>query len=282
MKRVAIQGVAGCFHEQAAREYFSGEEIEVVPCQNFTRLFETLKADSEKLGIMAIENTIAGALLQNHELLRESNHLIVGEYKLRIEHNVAVLPEVEIEEVEEVNSHPIALMQCQKWLGEHPTIKVVEGDDTASSARAIAQKNLTNHAAICSELAAEIYGLKIIDRGIETNKRNFTRFLILAPEQRAAQMVDREAINKASIVFTLAHSSGALSKVLTILSFYDLNLTKIQSMPLIGREWEYQFYLDLAFTNYERYQQTIEAIRPLTNFIKNLGEYVSFEQRDRE
>ncbi len=277
MKRVAIQGVAGCFHEQAAREYFSREQIEIVPCRSFTKLFETLKEDEGKLGIMAIENTIAGALLQNHELLRESNQLIVGEYKLRIEHNVAVLPDVGIEDVREVNSHPIALMQCQRWLGEHPTIKVVEGDDTASSARAIAQNNLRNHAAICSELAAKIYGLKIIDKGIETNKRNFTRFLILAPEQAASQMVSRETINKASIVFTLAHSSGALSKVLTILSFYDLNLTKIQSMPIIGREWEYQFYLDLAFDDYARYQQAIEAVRPLTNYIKNLGEYVSFE-----
>ncbi|MFI3304166.1 MAG: prephenate dehydratase domain-containing protein [Rikenellaceae bacterium] len=278
MKRVAIQGITGCFHEQAARQYFSREQIEIVPCRSFTKLFEALKADHDKLGIMAIENTIAGALLQNHELLRESDHLIVGEYKLRIEHMIAVLPDVELEDVTEVDSHPIALMQCQKWLNEHPKVeKVVEKSDTAAAAAEIARFERRNHAAICSELAAKIYGLKILCRGVETNKRNFTRFLILAPAERAAEMVAHEKINKASIVFTLAHSSGALSKVLTILSFYDLNLTKIQSMPLIGREWEYQFYLDLSFTNYERYKQAIEAIRPLTNYIKNLGEYVSFE-----
>ncbi len=278
MKQVAIQGVTGCYHEQAARRYFEGETIETVPCQTFPKLFERLDADRDALGIMAIENTIAGALLQNHELLRESSMQIVGEYKLRIEHMVASLPEDDISDIREVNSHPIALMQCQAWLGRHPQIKVVEKSDTAASAEEISKLGLRGHAAICGELAAELYGLKILDRGVETNKRNFTRFLILAPEgDVASSMVDRERVNKASIVFTLAHSSGALSKVLTILSFYDLNLTKIQSMPIIGREWEYQFYLDLTFTNYERYQQALDAVRPLTNYIKSLGEYVRFE-----
>lgn len=278
MKQVAIQGVAGCYHEQAAREYFESESIDVLPCKSFPKLFERLQSDREIFGIMAIENTIAGALLQNHELLRESQMQIVGEYKLRIKHMVAALPECDIDDIREVNSHPIALMQCQDWLHRHPQVKVVEKSDTAASAEEIAKLHLNGHAAICSELAANLYGLKILDRGVETNKRNFTRFLILAPEGEVAEgMVDRERINKASIVFTLAHSSGALSKVLTMLSFYDLNLTKIQSMPLIGREWEYQFYLDLTFTDYERYQQALTAIRPFTNYIKNLGEYVRFE-----
>ncbi len=272
-----MQGIAGCYHEQAARAYFGDEAIEVTPCRSFTRLFDTLRDDETKMGIMAIENTIAGALLQNHELLRESQMQIVGEYKLRIEHTLAVLPEESIEDIREVNSHPIALMQCQKALRELGEIKVVEKDDTASSAKEIAEQGLKGHAAICGEFAAEMYGLKILKRNVETNKRNFTRFLILAQGDNARQMVDTERVNKASIVFTLDHSSGALSKVLTILSFYDINLTKIQSMPLIGREWEYQFYIDLSFSDYARYKQAIEAIRPLTNYIKNLGEYVSFE-----
>ncbi|MFI3258763.1 MAG: prephenate dehydratase [Rikenellaceae bacterium] len=277
MKRVAIQGIAGSYHEQAARAYFESNDVEIVACKSFPKLFETLKSDPEKVGVMAIENTIAGALLQNHELLRESDMQIVGEYKLRIEHMVAALPNTKLEQIKEVNSHPIALMQCQSWLLQRADVKVVEKDDTASSAKLIAEQRLEGHAAICGELAAELYGLEILARGVETNKRNFTRFLVLAQGENALAMVDRERINKASIVFTLAHSSGALSKVLTILSFYDLNLTKIQSMPLIGREWEYQFYLDLAFTDYERYKQAIDAVRPLTNYIKNLGEYVSYE-----
>ncbi len=274
MKRVALQGIAGCYHEQAARDYFKDEAIETVSCVSFPKLFTTLKSDDSLLGIMAIENTIAGALLQNHELLRESDMQIIGEQKIRIEHTLAILPEDELEDIVEVNSHPIALMQCQAWLQNHDTIKVVEKGDTASSAEEISRLQLHGRAAICGELAANLYGLKILEKGIETNKRNFTRFLILAPADKAVAMIDREKINKASIVFTLEHSSGALSKVLTILSFYDLNLSKIQSMPLLGREWEYQFYIDLTFTSYERYCQAIEAIRPLTNYLKSLGEYI--------
>ncbi len=256
--------------------------VETIPCQTFPKLFEHLALDRQMLGIMAIENTIAGALLQNHELLRESDMKIVGEYKLRIEHVVAALADDSLDDIREINSHPIALMQCQNWLREHPQIKVVEKDDTAASAEEISKLALRGHAAICGEFAAELYGLKILDRGVETNKRNFTRFLILAPEGEVAEsMVDYSRVNKSSIVFTLAHSAGALSKVLTILSFYDMNLTKIQSMPLIGREWEYQFYLDLSFTDYERYQQALAAIRPLTNYIKNIGEYVRFESGEQ-
>lgn len=272
-----MQGVAGCYHEQAAREFFAEESIDIVPCRSFTKLFETLREDESMMGIMAIENTIAGALLQNHELLRESHMQIVGEHKLRIEHMVAALPGTSISDIEEVNSHPIALMQCQRWLRGVPDAKVVEKDDTASSAKEIATQQLRGHAAICSELAAKLYGLEIIERSVETNKRNFTRFLVLSHESRTKEMIQIDKVNKASIVFTLAHSSGALSKVLSILSFYDINLTKIQSMPIIGREWEYQFYVDLSFTNHERYEQAINAVRPLTNYIKNLGEYVSFE-----
>ena len=227
------------------------------------------------LGVIAIENTIAGALLQNHELLRESNMKVIGEEKIRIEHMVAMLPGESMEQVTEVNSHPIALMQCRKWLNNYPEAKVVEKSDTASSAKEIANLKLSGHAAICSELAANLYGLNIVARGVETNKRNFTRFLVLAPQSKARLYTDVEMINKASLVFTVAHSSGSLSKVLTILNIYDINMTKIQSMPLLGREWEYLFYVDVTFDNYERYQQAIEAVRPLTNQIKILGEYVS-------
>ena len=275
MKRVAIQGVSGAFHEIAARQYFEGEEIEILPCNTFKDLFKALAADDSLLGIIAIENTIAGSLLQNHNLLRESGCMIVGEYKLRIEHNLAVLPGQGIEDIEEVYSHPIALMQCEDFLDEHRHLKAIESEDTALSAKEIAVNKIMKRAAICSSLAAENYGLEIIAKGIETNKRNFTRFLIIAEPSLAQVMVNGTLLDKSSLVFTLPHEEGSLAKVLSILSFYHVNLTKIQSLPIIGREWEYQFYINLTFDNYIRYRQSLDAILPLTKDFQLLGEYKS-------
>ena len=273
MKKVAIQGVSGAFHEIAAREYFKGEEIEILPCITFKDLFKALADDESLLGIIAIENTIAGSLLQNHNLLRESGCLIVGEHKLRIEHNLVALPGQKLEELEEVYSHPIALMQCEEFLDEHHYMKAIESEDTALSAKEIADKKLPKRAAICSSLAAEKYGLEIIAKGIETNKRNFTRFLIIAEPILAERMTNGTLLNKSTLVFTLPHEEGSLAKVLSILSFYHVNLTKIQSLPIIGREWEYQFYINLTFDDYTRYRQSLDAIRPLTKDFELLGEY---------
>ena len=226
------------------------------------------------LGIVAIENTIAGSLLANHELLRQSNLTIVGEHSVRISHVLCALPGETMESITEVNSHPMALMQCEQFLRRHPNLKIVEHLDTAGSAKEIAEGNLMGHAAVCGEYAANLYGLNILEKGIETNKRNFTRFLIVADPLLAAEIGPNERdINKASIVFTLPHTHGALSKVLTILSFYDINLSKIQSTPVIGREWEYRFYVDVTFDSLVRYHQSIEAIRPLTKNLQILGEY---------
>lgn len=273
-KRVTIQGVAGCFHDAAAREYFKGEDIETIECNTFPELFDTLSCDASMMGIVAIENTIAGSLLQNHELLRLSNLQIIGEQKLRISHVLAALPGQTINQLSEADSHPIALMQCEQFLRRHPNLKMTEKFDTAGSAKEIAEQKMMGHAAICGEYAANLYGLNILERGIETNKRNFTRFLIIADPIIASEIKPRdELLNKSSIVFTLPHTQGALSKVLTIFSFYDINLSKIQSMPIIGREWEYRFYIDLTFSSYVRYRQSIEAVRPLMNDFKILGEY---------
>lgn len=274
-KRVTIQGVAGCFHDAAAREYFAEEDIETIPCDTFPSMFETLTADASLFGILAIENTIAGSLLQNHELLRQSNLRVVGEHKMRISHVLSALPGQTIDELSEVNSHPIALMQCEKYLRRHPNLKMIEKFDTAGSAKEIADEHLTGHAAVCGEYAAKLYGLQILERGIETNKRNFTRFLILADPLLVDESTRGRKIDKSSIVFTLPHTQGALSKVLTILSFYDINLSKIQSFPIIGREWEYRFYVDLTFDDIVRYRQAIDAVRPLTNDFKILGEYTA-------
>lgn len=273
MEQIAIQGIAGCYHETAARCYFNPQPIEVLPCPSFERLFARLAEEPSRLGIAAIENTIAGSLLPNHELLRCSRARIVGEQKLRISHVIAALPGQSLDEIREVHSHPIALMQCGEFLREHPAMKAVERDDTAGSAREIAENRLPATAAICGADAAELYGLEILQRGIETNRHNFTRFLILADESRAAEFADPRQANKASLVFTLSHTRGSLSKVLTVLSFYDINLTKIQSLPIIGREWEYRFYVDVTFDDPDRYRQAIEAARPLTSGFRILGEY---------
>lgn len=273
MKRIAIQGGEGSYHEIAARAYFSEEEIEIVPCETFRDVFKSIDTDNDLLGLIAIENTIAGSLLQNHNLLRESGCLIIGEYKLRISHQFAVLPGQNILDIKEVHSHPIALMQCEDFLEENKHLLAVESDDTATSAKEIAEKKITGRAAICSRSAAEKYGLEILAESIETNKRNFTRFLLIAKPDMAYRMNLDMELNKSTIVFTLPHEEGSLSKVLTILSFYNINLTKIQSLPIIGREWEYQFYVALTFQNYERYRQALDAIKPLTREFKNLGEY---------
>jgi prephenate dehydratase len=273
-KRVTVQGVAGCYHDAAARQYFADEEIEIIPCDSFPEMFDALATDASLIGILAIENTIAGSLLQNHELLRMSHLQIVGEYKMRISHTLAALPGQDIDSLSEVNSHPMALRQCEQFLMAHPNLKMIEKFDTAGSAKEIAEKNLIGHAAICGEYAANLYGLNILQREIETNRRNFTRFLIICDPIEAAELKPKEqSINKSSVVFTLPHTKGALSKVLTILSFYDINLSKIQSMPIVGCEWEYRFYADLTFDSYSRYRQAIDAVRPLTNDLRILGEY---------
>lgn len=273
MKKVAIQGVSGAFHEIAARQFFEGEDIEIIPCTTFKDLFHLLAADPSILGIVAIENTIAGSLLQNHNLLRESGCMIVGEHKLRISHTLAALPGQTISDITEVHSHPIALMQCEEFLEQHHHLRAVESDDTALSAKEIAENKITGRAAICSAFAAEKYGLEVLADGIETNKRNFTRFLIIAQPSLAEEMVKDIHLDKSSMVFTLPHEEGSLAKVLSILSFYHVNLTKIQSLPIVGREWEYQFYINLTFDNYERYRQSLDAVRPLLKDFQLLGEF---------
>ena len=275
--RVAIQGVAGCFHDAAAREYFEGQDIETVPCETFNEMFNLLKSDASMLGILAIENTIAGSLLQNHELLRQSNMTIVGEYKKYISHSIAALPGQSIDDIAEVNSHPMALRQCEQYLQLHPKMKMVETYDTAGSAKMIAENSLVGHAAICGRYAAELYGLKVLEDDIQTNKRNFTRFLVVTDPRNATGFKNQKAVDKASIAFTLPHSQGSLSAVLVIFSFYGMNLTKIQSLPIIGREWEYRFYVNLTFNDYTRYRQSIDAVRPLISDFKILGEYAEYK-----
>lgn len=263
----------GSFHDIAAHQYFDGEEIELICCNTFEEVFEAIRQDSNVIGLTAIENTIAGSLLHNYELLRDSGTTIVGEHKLRISHSLLCLPNEDWEDLVEVNSHPVALAQCREFLMKHPHLKIVETDDTAGSAKDISEKKLKGHAAICSKFAAPLYGMKVLDEGIETNKHNFTRFLVISDLWKADELRERRNTNKANIVFSLPHSEGSLSQVLSIFSFYRINLTKIQSLPIIGREWEYMFYIDVTYDDYMRYRQSIDAITPLIKELKILGEY---------
>lgn len=279
MKRVTIQGIAGCYHDAAAHEFFGDEEIETIPCDTFPSMFDTLRGDPSLFATLAIENTIAGSLLQNHELLRKSNMTIIGEQKMHISHVLAALPGQSIESLTEVNSHPMALMQCENFLLHHPNMKMVEKNDTAGSACEIAEKQLMGHAAICGKYAAQLYGLEVLAEDIQTIKRNFTRFLILADPMAEQTLNPLHKKNKASLVFALPHEQGSLSQVLAIFSFYGMNLTKIQSLPILGREWEYRFYINLTFEDYTRYRQSVDAVRPLISDFKILGEYEEFKKQ---
>lgn len=273
MKKIAIQGIKGSFHDIAAHQYFNNDDVELICCNTFEEIFQQMRDDYSRLGLMAIENTIAGSLLHNYELLRESGMTIIGEHKLHIEHSIMCLPEDDWSTITEVNSHPVALMQCRDFLSSHPEFKVVEAEDTAGAAEMISRKHLSGHAAICHAGAAPLYGLKVLEQGIEDNKHNFTRFLLMCDPWSADKMRDLHHTNKSSIVFTLTHEEGSLSQVLSIFSFYKINLTKIQSLPIIGREWEYMFYVDVSYDDYVRYRQSIEAVRPLLRELKILGEY---------
>lgn len=275
MKKIAIQGLEGSFHDIAAHKYFKGEDIELICCNTFEQVFESMKIDPNVIGLLAIENTIAGSLLHNYELLRGSGTTIVGEYKLHIEHCICCLPDDDWQTLTEVHSHPVALMQCRQYLSANANhLKPVESDDTAGSAKFIAENKSHGWAAICHADAARFYDLKVLENGIEDNKHNFTRFLVIVNPSLADRLRNPQMVNKASLVFTLPDEEGSLSKILTILTFYDINLTKIQSLPIIGREWEYMFYVDVTYSSQTRYQQSISAITPLVKDIRELGEYI--------
>jgi prephenate dehydratase len=272
VKRIAIQGGYGAFHEIAAYGYFENEEIEIVPRNTFKDLFKALKQGKVDFGITAIENSIAGSILPNYNLLLESNLQIVGEIYLRIKQNLVALPGQSIDDIREVYSHPMAILQCQRFFDDHPTIRLIDSIDTALSAKEIADKKMMHAGAISSVRAANKYKLQIIAEGIETHSKNYTRFLIL--KGKNGKTNDVTSINKASLTFALAHKIGGLSKVLSILSFYDINLAKVQSLPIIGKDWEYQFFIDVEIESYRLYYQAIEAIKPFTSGLQILGEYL--------
>ncbi|MDE6511069.1 MAG: prephenate dehydratase [Muribaculaceae bacterium] len=270
-KKIGIQGIPGCFHDIAAHEWFSEEEIETVGFNSFEDMFAALQADREMLAAVAIENTIAGALLQNFEYIRKSGRKVIGEIRIRVSHSLCAIPGTKIEDLKEVRSHYMALLQCRKFLSAYPYIRKTEDFDTAGCARKVAELRMGNTAAISPAYAARLYGLEVLAEGIEDDNRNFTRFLVIGP----ADSPTPTDADKLSVAFTVPHEKGALSKVLTILTFYDINLTMLQSMPVVGHEWEYRFYADLTFDDRERCEQALTAVRPLTSDFRILGLYRS-------
>lgn len=269
--RVGIQGYAGAFHEIAARYCFADRPLEIVPAMTFDDLVRLVEQQEEAdVGLMAIENTLAGSLMYNYKLLYESDLLITGEVYLRIRHNLLTLPGVTIEELTEVHSHPMAIAQCRAFFRQYPHIRLVEAADTALSAREISEGNQRTIGAIASELAAELYGLQVLASGIETNKKNYTRFLVI---NHGRYSPPKTEVEKVSVVFSVDHTVGSLYKVLAVLAAYNINLTKIQSAPIIGKPWEYLFFVDFLAEGTVGHDQAIEAIRPLTHELKVLGAY---------
>jgi prephenate dehydratase len=274
IKRVAIQGGYGSFHETAALSYYK-DNAEVVPCVTFEDVFFAIHSNRADCGLIAIENTVAGSLLHNYTLLRDSKLRVTGEILLRVRQNLMALPGQSIEELTEVHSHPIAIAQTREFFNQYPHIKLIETDDTALSAKMISDEKRVGIGAIASQLAADLFGLEILAKGIETNKRNFTRFLVIEPDDYMLNPNDRMSFDKASLCFSLPHETGSLAKVLSVLAFYSVNLSKIQSLPILGKEWQYFFYVDVTFDDLLRYTQSLDAIRPLTINLEILGEYES-------
>jgi prephenate dehydratase len=267
--RIAIQGIKGCFHQIAANTYF-GYNIEVIPCLSFDALIDHVLNDKDcDLGIMAIENSIAGSLLQNYKLLQKSGLKIIGETYLKIEQNLIVPKGLNLEEIKEVHSHPMAIYQCDDFLKSIPNAKLVEMEDTALSVQELNRDTHLKKAAIGSRLAAEIYDKEILSPSIETNKKNYTRFLVISKEETP----DLEQTNKASIYLQATNEKGSLAKVLALIAETDINLSKLQSYPILGSDWEYYFHLDLEYDAYSNFKEMLLKIEPHTSSIKILGNY---------
>lgn len=276
-QRIAIQGGLGAFHEIAARKYFSDPNLEIVPCDTFIDLFDSVANGIADSAVVAIENSVAGSLIPNYALLSRSELKVTGEVYLRIVQNLIALPGQKLEDIREIHSHPMAILQCHDFLKplRDRGVQVSESIDTALSAKWIKENDQAGVAALASDLAAEMYGLEVIAESVESNKRNFTRFLIIEPDGDKKVDDDQADHNKASICFTLSHLVGSLSQVLSVLAYYKINLSKIQSLPVVGKEWEYFFYLDILYDDVSMYRKSLSAIEPLIDRLQILGEYKS-------
>jgi prephenate dehydratase len=269
VKHIAFQGEPGAYSERAVKEFFREPPITTLPCRTFGEAFAAVHTEQSQAAVIPIENSLAGSVHQNYDLLLKHQLHITGEIFLRISHHVMALPDVKWEKVRRVYSHPQALEQCRDFLEKWPAIEAVPAYDTAGSAKLIAAEQWQDAAAIASANAASEYGLEILHRGVESNPQNYTRFLILEKEERTPL----EA-GKTSIVFSIAHTPGALFKALAVFALRDINLMKIESRPLHGSPWEYIFYLDFAGTPRQSHcQKAIEHLGEIATFLRVLGAY---------
>jgi len=267
--KIAIQGIKGSFHHQVVKEYFS-ENVAIDECLSFEELIDSLLSGKSDQAVMAIENSIAGPIIPNYALIDKNNLHIIGEHYLSIHQNLMTLKGQKIEDIKEVHSHPMALLQCMDFLKQYPNIKLVEDKDTAETARRIQEKQLTGIAAIGSKVASEMYDLEIIAPEIQTIKNNMTRFVIIKKQN---SFLPESEINRASIKFELDHKRGSLAAVLNVMSDCKLNLTKIQSLPKIEMPWKYSFFVDVTFENYEDYAKAKSLLNIMAEYFKVLGEY---------
>ena len=268
-KNVAIQGIKGSFHHAVAQSYY-GEGLSLLECETFDASVKALLVNTADQAVMAIENSIAGSIIPNYALIDQNDLQIVGEYSLSIHHNLMALPGQTLTDLQEVHSHPMALLQCKDFFKAHPHIRLVEAEDTADEARRIAENAISGIAAIASEQAAALYGLSILAPSIQTIKNNITRFVIV---QKKGILVDQKNINKAALKFTLDHQRGSLAAVLNVMSDCQLNLTKIQSLPVIETPGKYSFFVDVTFDEFEFYDKARKLITIMASQFKILGEY---------
>ncbi|MBX6381023.1 MAG: prephenate dehydratase [Thermoflavifilum aggregans] len=268
--RIAIQGFEGSFHQIAAQEYFHSRQLEILPCSTFSDVVRKVHRREVDRGVMAIENSLAGSILPNYQLLQRYELTIIGEIYLNIRQHLMMLPEYDLDDIREVHSHPMALLQCAEFLEKHPEWKLVETEDTALSARHLRQYRARHVAAIASKLAAEIYQLKIVAPNIHTMKKNYTRFLILSHDKQTNLP---DGVNKSSISFQTDHTRGSLARVLVKIADGGINLSKLQSHPVPGSEWRYYFYVDMEFDHFSQFEAVIRDIEPLTRDLKILGVY---------
>lgn len=266
--KIAIQGIKGSYHHIVVENYF-GTAIDLIECMTFAEMPDRVLSQEVDYAVMAIENSIAGAIIPNYTLIDESNLVIVGEYYLEINHNLMGLSGQKVEDIKKVYSHPMALLQCRSFFKNYPHIKLIEDVDTADVAKRIQEKQLQNVGAIASSRAAEIYDLNLISEQIQTIKKNFTRFVIV----KRKESLNNNSATKASLKFVLKHESGSLGEVLVSLANYKVNLSKIQSLPIIERPWEYAFFADLVFEDYNEYKKAIADIKSKVSSLKILGEY---------
>jgi prephenate dehydratase len=267
--KIAIQGIRGSNHHQVAREYF-GDQVALVECLSFDAVVDALLTQKADKGIMAIENSIAGSIIPNYALVYHNNLHVIGEHYLNIHHHLMVLKGQCIADIKEVSSHPMALLQCKEFFKDHPHIRMVEDVDTAETAKRIQAQQLGHMGAIAPQVAAELYGLDIVAREIQTIKNNATRFIIVKTKNKA---IPREEINKASLRFITDHKRGSLATVLNVMSDCNLNLTKIQSLPVIETPWKYAFFVDVTFDTYEAFDKAKKLLDIMSENFKVLGEY---------